>query len=78
MSKIKIIDLRYREPGCTSHPAILLNNFLRELKEPEALIRVTTEDIPVKVLEVFVDRYGYKVSAVRELLGYVEVLISKA
>ncbi|MCS7108658.1 MAG: hypothetical protein RMH77_02145 [Sulfolobales archaeon] len=76
--KIKVIDLRYREPGCTSHPAVLLNNFLKNLTESEALIRVSTEDIPIKVLEVFVDRYGFRISAKKEELGYVEVLISKA
>ncbi|MEM0453238.1 MAG: hypothetical protein QXO98_01065 [Sulfolobales archaeon] len=78
MSKIKSIDLRYREPGCTSHPVVLLNNFLKSLNEAEALIKVSTDDIPLKVLEVFVDRYGFKISAKKEELGYVEVLITKA
>lgn len=77
MSKIKTIDIRYREPGCTSHPVILLNNFLKELKEPEALIKLNIDDIPLKVLEVLVDRYGYKISGVKEELGYAEVIISK-
>lgn len=77
MSKVRIIDIRYREPGCTNHPVILLNNFLKELKEPEALIRLNTEDIPLKVLEVLVDRYGYRISGVKEELGYAEVVISK-
>ncbi len=77
MSGVKVIDVRYREPGCTSHPVILLNDFMKNLKEPKALIRFNTEDIPIKALELLIERYGYRISAKREELGYTEVLISK-
>jgi hypothetical protein len=75
--KVVIIDLRFREPGCGGHPVTKLNRVLKELKDSEAVILVNPEDIPVKVLEVLIDRHGFRVASVEENLGYVKVFIRK-
>lgn len=72
-----VIDLRFREPGCSSHPVTKLSRVLKEFKGSEAVILVNPEDIPVKVLEVLIDRHGFKVVSVEEDLGYVKVFIRR-
>lgn len=74
---MKVIDLRFKEPGCTGHPVVRLNNRLRELNEDKALIRFNLEDIPLKALELLIGKHGYKVNEVRNINDYVEVIIIK-
>ncbi len=75
---MKVIDLRFKEPGCTGHPVVRLNNRLRELNEDRVLIRFNLEDIPLKALELLIGRYGYRVDEVRNVNDYVEVVAIKA
>jgi len=75
---LKVIDLRFKEPGCTGHPVVRLNNRLRELNEDRVLIRFNLEDIPLKALELLIGRYGYRVDEVRNVNDYVEVVAIKA
>jgi len=72
---VRVVNLTYREPGCTGHPIIRLNNVLKSLKESEVLLMVNPDDIPVKVIELFVSRYGYRVSEVSGRGDYLEVRI---
>ncbi len=72
-----VIDLRFKEPGCGGHPVTKLNRVLKEFNGSEAVILINPEDIPVKVLEVLIDRHGFKVASVEEDLGYVKVFIRR-
>lgn len=75
---MKVLDLRFKEPGCTGHPVIRLSNKLREINESEIIIRFNVDDIPLKAFELLISKYGYKINDVKDFNAYVEVRIVKS